>query len=57
MFPLIACADKSVFSSKRTQQIETANRILGLDNYSKQYKMVEMLMEAIFPVSKIEWLR
>ena len=43
--------DRSMFAAKRRDQIDTANRILGMEEYSKQYKMVELLMETIFPVS------
>ena len=45
--------DRGIFAAKRKEQIETANKILGLNDYAKQYKIVQMLMETVFPVSEV----
>jgi hypothetical protein len=41
---------RSIFAAKRREQVETADRILGLDDYAKQYKMVELLSNTLFTV-------
>ncbi|XP_019863415.1 PREDICTED: coiled-coil domain-containing protein 134-like [Amphimedon queenslandica] len=45
-------AYKSLFAAKRREHIETAEKILHLNDYAKQYKMVEILGETIFPAMK-----
>lgn len=44
--------DKGIFAAKRREQIETAEKILHLPDYAKQYKVVMMLMETVFSVSE-----
>lgn len=36
---------------KRKDQIESAEKVLKLGDYAKQYKTITMLLEALFPVS------
>ena len=45
--PLI---DKSGFGVKRKEQIETAKKIASLPDYAKQYKLIKMLVDTVFPV-------
>ena len=43
--------DKHLFSLKRKEQIETAEKVWGIDDYAKQYKTISFVLETIFPVS------
>ena len=43
--------DKRLFSLKRKEQIETAEKVWGIDDYAKQYKTIAFVLETIFPVS------
>ena len=42
--------DRSVFKQKRYSQTSAAESILNLADYSKQYKMVEIVLEKLFKV-------
>ena len=50
---LDAFSDKRLFELKRKEQVETAERVLKVDDYAHQYKTVNYLMDAIFPVSSL----
>lgn len=41
---------RAVFKEKRAQQVVAADSILKLADYSKQYKMVEIVLEKLFKV-------
>ena len=42
--------DSTVFKQKRSAQINAAESILNLKDYSKQYKMVELVLDKLFKV-------
>ena len=46
----VPLTDKSGFGVKRKEQIETAKKIASLPDYAKQYKLIKMLVDTIFPV-------
>ena len=48
-------SDKSLFSLKRKEHIETAEKVWEIDDYAKQFKTITFLMDAIFPVCQ-PWL-
>lgn len=50
-FSLLQALDKTIFAAKRREQIETADRIWSMKDYEKQYKIVKIFMDALFPVS------
>eukprot|EP00731_Ephydatia_muelleri_P031011 Em0022g525a len=41
---------KSGFGVKRKEQIETAKKIASLPDYAKQYKLIKMLVDTVFPL-------
>ncbi|CAH3127823.1 unnamed protein product [Porites lobata] len=41
---------RAIFKEKRAQQVVAAESILKLADYSKQYKMVEIVLEKLFKV-------
>ena len=45
--------DRAVFKQKRAEQTFAAESILKLADYSKQYKMVEIVLEKLFKVRSI----
>ncbi len=53
-FVTMFCIDKSLFDIKRREQIETAERVWNIDDYSKRYKSVAFVVNAIVPVR--EWV-
>ena len=42
-----------MFKEKRAQQVVAAESILNLADYSKQYKMVEIVLEKLFKVINV----
>lgn len=50
IFIISWCADTRLFALKRKEQIQTADQIWNVNDYAKQYKTVQFLMETIFPV-------
>lgn len=48
--PLL-CSDLHLLRLKRKEQIDTVEKVLKVNDYSKQYKAITMLLEALFPVS------
>lgn len=42
--------DRAIFKQKRVEQTHAAESILELGDYSKQYKMVEIVLEKLFKV-------
>ena len=43
--------DRAIFKQKRSEQTLAAESILKLGDYSKQYHMVELVLEKLFKVS------
>lgn len=43
--------DRAIFKQKRAEQTFAAESILKLGDYSKQYQMVEIVLEKLFKVS------
>ena len=43
--------DRTIFKQKRSEQTFAADSILKLGDYSKQYHMVEIVLEKLFKVS------
>jgi len=43
--------DRAIFKQKRSEQTFAAESILKLGDYSKQYHMVEIVLEKLFKVS------
>ena len=44
--------DKSLFSVKRREQIETAEKVWNVDDYAKQYQAITFVVDTVFPVSR-----
>ena len=43
--------DLHLLRLKRKEQIETAEKVLSVPDYTKQFKAITMLLDALFPVS------
>lgn len=43
--------DRAIFKQKRAEQTFAAESILKLGDYTKQYKMVEIVLDKLFKVS------
>lgn len=43
--------DLHLLRMKRKEQVETVEKVLSLDDFSQQYKIVTTLLETLFPVS------
>ena len=46
-------ADHAIFKGNRAQQVVAAEGILKLADYSKKYKMVEIVFEKLFKVINV----
>ena len=46
-------ADLAIFKEKRAEQVVAAESILKLADYSKQYKMVKIVLEKLFKVTNV----
>ena len=49
---LMFTEDKSLFSVKRREQIETAEKVWNVDDYAKQYQAITFVVDTVFPVSR-----
>ena len=47
-------ADKKLFELKRREQIKTAEQVWTVTDYEKQYKTIQLIEEAIFPVRAVD---
>ena len=48
-----AAQDLHLLRLKRREQIETAEKVLSVQDYSQQYKTVTLLLDTLFPVSPL----